>query len=128
MIYNSKSFLKKFYLFLATNPSPSTPLRCACWSHVTPMDCSLPGSSVHGICQARILGASGLPFPSPLVLVLVLRFYGPIILFQNRYWKTITSDLRLDFVNKVLLEHDHAHVFTYYIWLFPCYIAIELFW
>ena len=28
-----------------------------------PMDCSLPGFSVHGIFQARIL--SGLPFPSP---------------------------------------------------------------
>ena len=27
------------------------------------MDCSLPGSSVHGIFQARIL--SGLPFSSP---------------------------------------------------------------
>ena len=27
-----------------------------------PMDCSLPGSSVHGILQARIW--SGLPFPS----------------------------------------------------------------
>ena len=27
------------------------------------MDCSLPGSSVHGTSQARILG--GLPFPSP---------------------------------------------------------------
>ena len=29
-----------------------------------PMDCSLPGSSVHGILQARVLGE--LPFPSPL--------------------------------------------------------------
>ena len=31
------------------------------------MDCSLPGSSVHGISQARILSQarSGLPFPSP---------------------------------------------------------------
>ena len=28
-----------------------------------PLDCSLPGSSVHGILQARVL--SGLPFPSP---------------------------------------------------------------
>ena len=28
-----------------------------------PMDCSLPGSSVHGIFQARV--QSGLPFPSP---------------------------------------------------------------
>ena len=30
----------------------------------TPMDCSLPGSFVHGIFQARILEYwSGLPFP-----------------------------------------------------------------
>ena len=28
------------------------------------MDCSLPGFSVHGILQTRIL-ESGLPFPSP---------------------------------------------------------------
>ena len=28
-----------------------------------PMDCSLPGSSVYGIVQARIL--EGLPYPSP---------------------------------------------------------------
>ena len=28
-----------------------------------PVDCNLPGSSVHGILQARIL--DGLPFPSP---------------------------------------------------------------
>ena len=30
---------------------------------LNPMDCSLPGSSVHGIVQARIL--QGLSFPSP---------------------------------------------------------------
>ena len=30
---------------------------------VTPMSCSLPGSSVHGILQARIL--EWMPFPSP---------------------------------------------------------------
>ena len=29
------------------------------------MDCSLPGSSVHGVSQARILGWGGLSFPSP---------------------------------------------------------------
>ena len=37
-----------------------------CFSRVNslrPMDCNLPGSSVHGILQARIL--SGLPCPSP---------------------------------------------------------------
>ena len=33
-----------------------------CLTLCDPMDCSPPGSSVHGILQARILG---LPFPSP---------------------------------------------------------------
>ena len=34
-----------------------------CLTLCDPMDCSLPGSSVHGISQARYW--SGLPFPSP---------------------------------------------------------------
>lgn len=25
------------------------------------------------------------------------------------------------FLNKVLLEHDHSHVFIYRLWLFSCY-------
>ena len=33
------------------------------WLFVTPMDCSLPGSSVHGVLQARIL--ERIAFPSP---------------------------------------------------------------
>ena len=28
----------------------------SCLTPSDPMDCSLPGSSVHGICQARVLG------------------------------------------------------------------------
>ena len=35
----------------------------SCWTLYNPMDCSPPGSSVHGIPQARYW--SGLPFPSP---------------------------------------------------------------
>ena len=35
----------------------------SCPTLCNPMDCSLPGSSVHGISQARIL--EWLPFPSP---------------------------------------------------------------
>ena len=35
----------------------------SCPTLCDPMDCSPPGSSVHGILQARIL--DGLPFPSP---------------------------------------------------------------
>ena len=30
-----------------------------------PMDCSLPGSSAHGIFQAKVLEKSGVPLPSP---------------------------------------------------------------
>ena len=36
-----------------------------CLTLCDPMDCSLPGSSVHGVSQARILGWGGLSFPSP---------------------------------------------------------------
>ena len=35
----------------------------SCQTGSDPMDCSLPGSSVHEIFQARVL--SGLPLPSP---------------------------------------------------------------
>ena len=35
----------------------------SCPTHCNPMNCSLPGSSVQGISQARIL--EWLPFPSP---------------------------------------------------------------
>ena len=35
----------------------------SCLTLCDPIDCSPPGSSVHGIFQARIW--SGLPFPSP---------------------------------------------------------------
>ena len=37
--------------------------RQSCPTLCDPMDCSLPGSSVHGILQARIW--NGLSFPSP---------------------------------------------------------------
>ena len=51
------------------------------WSEVTsvmsdsvrPMDCSLPGSSIHGIFQARVL--EWVPLPSPLFLVTHTQFW-----------------------------------------------------
>ena len=51
-----------------TGLSNWTELNCAVLSHsvvsdfVTPMDCSLPGSSAHGILQARILEWVAIPF------------------------------------------------------------------
>ena len=32
-----------------------------------PMDCSLPGSSIHGICQARVLEWGAIAFSASLV-------------------------------------------------------------
>ena len=37
----------------------------SCLTLYDPMDCSPPGSFAHGILQARILQASGLPCPPP---------------------------------------------------------------
>ena len=34
----------------------------SCWTLCNPMDCSLPGSSIHGILQARILEWVAIPF------------------------------------------------------------------
>ena len=45
-------------------PCGVCPVAQSCPALCDPMDCSPPGSSVHGISQARI-PRSGLPFPSP---------------------------------------------------------------
>ena len=37
----------------------------SCLTFSDPMDCSLPGSSVHGVFQARV--RSGVPLPSPMI-------------------------------------------------------------
>ena len=39
-----------------------------------PMDCSLPGSSIHGIFQARVLEWGPLPSPSCILLLLLSHF------------------------------------------------------
>ena len=52
--FSSTSLLRSTHL-----PRPS----CTCAQSCNPVDCSLPGSSVHGLFQARIL--DGLPFPFP---------------------------------------------------------------
>ena len=52
-------------------------------SHVrlcNPMDCSLPGSSVHGIFQAKILEWVAISYPGILYLIvfkIILRMHGP---------------------------------------------------
>ena len=45
-----------------------------CLTLSDPMDCSLPGSSIHGIFQARVLEWSAIAFSLPLLLLLLSRF------------------------------------------------------
>ena len=69
--FNFCILLKKWSLEMLSHPGMLAPSRIHAWvlSHFShawlydPMDCSPPGSSVHGILLARILG--GLPCPPP---------------------------------------------------------------
>ena len=52
----------------------------SCPTLCNPMDCSLPGSSVHGIFQARILDWVAISYPGILYLIvfkIILRMHGP---------------------------------------------------
>ena len=55
-----------FHLLLVSAPAPCTSFRAksfqSCQTLCNPMDCSLPGSSVHNILQARILDWVAIPF------------------------------------------------------------------
>ena len=42
----------------------------SCQTLCSPVDCSLPGSSVHGILQARVLEWVAVPFSTPFLTVL----------------------------------------------------------
>ena len=53
----------------------------SCLTLSNPMDCSLPGSSAHGIFQARVL--SRVPLPSPFVSHALYLFY----LYNNQWLK-----------------------------------------
>ena len=44
----------------------------SCLTPSNPMDCSLPGSSVHGILQARVLEWGAIAFSDPLALAIII--------------------------------------------------------
>ena len=59
-----------------------------------PMDCSLPGSSIHGIFQARVLEWGAIAFSVPIITYLIFvqtsyREQENISDTFNRYWKNI---------------------------------------
>ena len=64
-----------------------------------PMDCSLPGSSVHGIFQARVLEWVAIAFSFPVTMVVILKYTQRILLsltrpvFRRNYLTEILSKL-----------------------------------
>ena len=60
------------------------------------MDCSLPGSSVHGICQARVLEWGAIAFSDSLELpgLKSLLCYLPAV----RLWESCVTSLWLSFL------------------------------
>ena len=46
----------------------------SCPTPSDPMDCSLPGSSVHEICQARVLEWGAIAFSLPMPFMCIISF------------------------------------------------------
>ena len=65
----------------------------SCLTHSDPMDCSLPGSSVHGIFQARVLEWGAIAFS------LYLDYQYPIlslIISHLNYWESVGHSVMSD--------------------------------
>ena len=54
----------------------------SCSTVCDPIDCSLPGSSVHGILQARILEWLANSFSNSIIKVMVF----PVVMYRNESW------------------------------------------
>ena len=106
----------------------------SCLALCDPMDCSLPGSSVHGILQARILEWVAMPFSRgsswPRNWTQVSRIGGRfftiwatrevlvIIPAWTGYWKGLT------FVCTPISEHYWHYFWCYFLpWWYFCFVA-----
>ena len=72
----------------------------SCWTLCNPIDCSLPGSSVHGILQARVLEspalqADSLPTESPGKVICVCLY---VFIFQNLFHCMLIQDSKYSFL------------------------------
>ena len=94
----------------------------SCPTPSDPMDCSLPGSSVHGIFQARVLSRVPLPSPSMLLQMAIFHFFmsnNPLCVYMYTHALThihthtyianllyLNSDIfNAKIVNKVQMSH-----------------------
>ena len=63
----------------------------SCPTFHDPMDCSLPGSSVHGIFQARVLEWGAIAFSEFILYTLAITFLTSIINFVKMSFRTISG-------------------------------------
>ena len=56
-----------------------------------PMDCSLPGSSIHGIFQARVLEWGAIAFSLSLCITVVNSFLSLYNILMYTFWLTVQS-------------------------------------
>ena len=94
-----------------------------------PMDCSLPGSSVHGIFQARVLEWGAIASPHARVIRTLLTVFP--VLFIVSLWLYNRSFVRLNALHPVCtLPHPSSlsAVFSLYLWVCSCFVIfIHLF-
>ena len=67
------------------------------------MDCNLPGSSVHGIFQARVLEYNGVPLPSlTLILYKFLKIQYHMTYLNDKMLNKLLKMLKAVLINKKL--------------------------
>ena len=76
----------------------------SCPSHSDPMDCSLPGSSVHGIFQARVLEWSAIAFSGKTVRQIL--YFSLLYLITKVIQRKGTSNFLID-----IIEKSYLHIF-----------------
>ena len=102
-----------------------------------PMDCSLPGSSIHGICQARVLEWGPIAFSEAppctrfkscsLASLNRVLFPLPLISF-NCLKKKKTNQKTKNQKNLIKQTHTHMHlaVYTFTTFLYPFFSTLPL--
>ena len=70
------------FLFQCTKVKSESEVAQSCPTLSNPMDCSLPGSSIHGICQARVLEWGAIAFSVMQFLLLLLSHFSRVRLCE----------------------------------------------
>ena len=87
------------FLLQCMNVKSESEVAQSCPTPSDPMDCSLPGSSVHGIFQARVLQWSAIAFSRCSV-----PFSNPLPLILN--WKSLGAKSVLNFHESRFMDHN----------------------